>query len=230
MIQATIPDQLAAQDTLRLKQIWSNLRADSCPRNYNFHLHTVCSDGQLHPHALIQQAVDLGLQGLAITDHHTVEGYNIARRWLEAVQAESKFPLPHLWTGVEITANLLNTEVHLLGYGFDPERSSIRSYLQGTAPAGDRALAEQAISAIQQAGGLAVLAHPERYRLPASQLIPAAVRCGIDGVETYYAYRRTNPWQPTPSQTKRVEKLSRKYNLFNTCGTDTHGLNILLRL
>jgi len=229
MMQATTPYQLAAQDTFRLKRVWSNLQADSCPRSYNFHLHTTCSDGQLHPQALIQQATDLGLRGLAITDHHTVEGYKIARTWLEAEQVKSEFPLPHLWTGVEITASLLDTEVHILGYAFDPEGSSIRSYLRGTAPEGDRALARRAISAIQQAGGVAVLAHPERYRLPASQLVPAAVRCGIDGIEAYYAYRRTNPWQPTPRQTQQVEKLSQKYDLFKTCGTDTHGLNILLR-
>ncbi|MBE9117362.1 PHP domain-containing protein [Lusitaniella coriacea LEGE 07157] len=222
---------LTPQDTHTLTQVWSNLKADSCPHSYNFHLHTHCSDGQLHPEDLIQQAVNLGLKGLAITDHHSVRGYQAAQRWLEEAKIEQPHQqLPHLWTGVEITSTLLNIEVHILGYAFDPNHSALRNYLKGNAPKGNKAKAVNVISAIHQAGGLVVLAHPERYRLPAQKLVPAAVQAGIDGVETYYAYRRTNPWKPTPAQTKQVENLSEQFDLFRTCGTDSHGLNILLRL
>ena len=64
----------------------------------------------------------------------------------------------------------------------------VAGYLQGSRPKGERALAGQVIASIQQAGGLAVLAHPERYRRSATELIPAAAKLNIDGVETYYAY------------------------------------------
>lgn len=77
---------------------------------------------------------------------------------------------------------------------------------------------------------MVVLAHPERYRLPARDLIPAAAKLGIDGVETYYAYRNVNPWQPTPEQTERVQELADAYGLFNTCGTDTHGMDLRVRV
>jgi hypothetical protein len=86
------------------------------------------------------------------------------------------------------------------------------------------------IVALHQAGGLAVLAHPERYRRSAAELIPVAAHLGIDGVETYYAYGNPEPWQPSPNQTQKVKQLSATYNLLNTCGTDTHGLNLLRRL
>jgi predicted metal-dependent phosphoesterase TrpH len=227
----------AARDSDALKQVWETIQVDSCPYSYNFHLHTVCSDGQLKPEALIEQAANIGLKGLAITDHHTVRGYEAAQFWLEETRVRQREALegrdrqlPHLWVGVEITACLLEVEVHILGYAFDPDRAAIQPYLQERELKGYEARADRVIAAIQQAGGLAVLAHPERYPKPASQLIPAAVESGIDGVETYYAYRKTNPWQPTPAKTEKVKQLSEKYGLFNTCGTDSHGLDILLRL
>ena len=78
----------AAQDSSALKQVWSTIGPNSCPQSYNFHMHTICSDGQLAPEALIEQAVSIGLQGLAITDHHSVQGYNRAQRWLEQTRIQ----------------------------------------------------------------------------------------------------------------------------------------------
>jgi len=49
-------------------------------------------------------------------------------------------------------------------------------------------------------------------------------------METYYAYDNPQPWRTSPKQTQRVQDLSAAYNLFNTCGTDTHGRNLLQRL
>lgn len=222
---------VAAQDRQALGQVWQNIQPDSCPYSYNFHMHTICSDGQLKPEELIQQAVKIGLKGLAITDHHSVNGYQVAQSWLEELQRSSpSTPVPHLWTGMEITADLSGAEVHILGYAFDPKHPAMQPYLQGKEPQQDDALAAAAIAALHQAGGLAVLAHPERYRRPAKELIPLAADLGIDGVETYYAYGNPDPWQPSPTQTQQVKQLSEAYNLFNTCGTDTHGLNLLRRI
>lgn len=230
LVRASASFQDATQNTQALKEVWKTIQADSCPHSYNFHMHTICSDGQLKPEELIQQAVGIGLKGLAITDHHSVGGYQIAQSWLEEQQKSHPHPLPHLWIGTEITASLLGTEVHILGYGFDPEHPSFEHYLQGTAPQGHDAQAANVIVALHQAGGLAVLAHPERYRLPAEQLIPVAVQLGIDGVETYYAYNNPTPWKPSPKPTQKVKELAAIYGLFNTCGTDTHGKNLLQRL
>ena len=230
--QASDSPQIAAQlQQQALKQVWENIQPDSCPYSYNFHMHTMYSDGQLKPKDLIDQAIAIGLKGLAITDHHTIGGYQIAQSWLEHCQQESpSTPVPHLWAGVEITADLLGTEVHILGYAFDPEHPSLQSYLQGKAPQQSEAQAAAIIVALHQAGGLAVLAHPQRYRRSADELIPVAAQLGIDGVETYYAYNNPEPWQPSPNQTKQVKRLSATYNLLNTCGTDTHGLNLLRRI
>jgi Predicted metal-dependent phosphoesterases (PHP family) len=64
-----------AQNISALKQVFQTIDADSCPGSYNFHMHTVYSDGRLQPEALMEQAIARGLKGLAITDHHSTQGY-----------------------------------------------------------------------------------------------------------------------------------------------------------
>lgn len=228
-------------DAQALRQIFNSVDGASCPHTYNFHMHTVCSDGKLTPAALMEQVVAIGLQGFAITDHHTLAGYHQAKSWLEDWRWRHPTPIhrrptaqgggaPRLFTGVEITSLLANTEVHLLGYGFAPHHEAIAPYLQGHAPRGTLKAAEAVINAIQTAGGLVVLAHPARYRQPADLLIEAAVSLGIDGVEAYYAYGNPDIWQPCPRQTPTIEALAQHHGLLTTCGTDTHGLNLQRRL
>ena len=217
------PLSAAAQE---IKEVFETINAESCPHHYNFHMHTLCSDGQLHPDALIQQAIAIGLKGLAITDHHTVAGFVCARQW----QAENPSSPPiKLWSGIEITASLLDSSVHILGYGFDVDHPILVPYLQGRSPMGQSARASRVIDAIHGANGIAVLAHPHRYRQPAAMLIPEAVQQGIDGVEVYYAYDNVQPWRPSPQHTQASEHLAQKYNLLGTCGTDSHGLSLLHR-
>jgi predicted metal-dependent phosphoesterase TrpH len=215
-----------------LKQVFRKINAQSCPRYFNFHMHTVYSDGQLQPEELVQQAIAIGLKGLAITDHHTVDGYRVALSYLDDLKSRPhlKHIVPEVWTGVEINANLLDVEVHILGYAFDLEHPSIAPYLQRKTTVGKTYQAQNAIAAIHQAGGLAILAHPARYKRSHQELIPAAVDAGIDGVEAFYAYNNPSPWHPSPKQSAEVQLLANCYGLFNTCGTDTHGLSLLQRL
>jgi predicted metal-dependent phosphoesterase TrpH len=230
---ASIDRAHASQDLPALRAVFATIDADSCPQTYNFHMHTNHSDGQLHPDLLVQQAIDIGLKGFAITDHHQVSGFYAAQDYLIGWQRRSEnvgLPVPHLWTGMEITACLLDVLVHILGYAFNPHHTALADYLTGESPQGAIAQADRVISAIHQAGGIAVLAHPGRYRKTKEELIPAAVAIGIDGVETYYAYNNPKPWTPSPHQTAEVQQLSQTYHLLNTCGTDTHGLDLTYRV
>lgn len=225
----------ASEDAATLKKVFQSIDAQSCPHFFNFHTHTTYSDGKLKPQESIEQAIEIGLQGLAITDHNTVGGYEVARGYLdyrtkELLAANSDRSIPYLWIGVEINAELLGSDVHILGYAFNPKHLSIEMYLQGNIIKGNEGKADRVIAAIHDAGGLAVLAHPFRYRRSPDELIAEAARLGIDGVETYYAYGNPNPWQPSPEQTKTVQQLSAYYGLLNTCGTDTHGVSLLLRI
>ena len=214
-----------------LRQVFQSVDAQSCPNVFNFHLHTVHSDGKLQPSTLMEQAIAIGLQGLAITDHHSIGGYQTAQLWLEDWKwRNSDDNTPYLWSGVEINANLLDVEVHILAYAFEPEHHSLQPYLQRKPTTGKEYQAHNVIAAIQKAGGLAVLAHPVRYKRSHFDLIPAAVERGIDGVETFYAYKNPKPWTPSVLETQQVQQLADEYQLFNTCGTDTHGLSLLQRL
>lgn len=216
-----------------LKQVFQNINAQSCPRCFNFHMHTVHSDGRLQPHDLIAQAIAIGLEGLAITDHHTINGYRVAQEYLHQLQLrnpELTSTAPSLWTGVEINAGLLDVEVHILGYAFDAQHPSIAPYLNRKTVTGADYRAANVIAAIHQAGGLAVLAHPARYKRSHFDLIPAAADAAIDGVEAFYAYNNPNPWSSSPRETEQVQNLATMYDLLTTCGTDTHGLNLLQRL
>lgn len=215
----------------QLKQVFQTIKAESCPRVFNFHMHTVHSDGRLRPEELIQQAIAIGLQGLAITDHHTTSGYHVAHDWLENWLSDNpEKTAPQLWSGVEINANLLGSEVHILGYAFDPSHPFIQPYLQRKTTVGEDYQAANVIAAIHRAGGIAVLAHPARYKRSHYDLIPAIAQAGVDGVETYYAYNNPNPWRPSLVETQQVAHLANSYDLLNTCGTDTHGLSLLQRL
>lgn len=228
---ATHSVKTAAQDTKRLKSVWETIDSASCPRSYNFHLHTIASDGRLTPSQLLQQAIATQLKGFAITDHHSVASFHHVEKELSLLTSDNtENNLPYLWTGVEITSQLLGTEVHILGFGFDPDSPYLSLYLQGDKPQGIAAKAERVIDCIHQADGLAVLAHPERYRISAKKLIPAAAKLGIDGVETYYSYNNPPVWRPSPGKTELVADLAEKYDLLSTCGTDTHGMSILQRL
>ncbi len=211
-----------APTAAQLRQVLQEIGPHSCPLHYNFHLHTRCSDGQMDPLDLAAQARQHGLKGLAITDHHTLKGYEQAQSYLDQPGD------PLLWSGIEITAQLLGCEVHILGYGFHPSDPGLKPFTRGETipdlPAGE------AIQAIQAAGGLAVLAHPFRYLLPAEEVVAAAAELGVDGLEVYYAYKNPPVWAPSPEVTSHAEDLANRYGLLKTCGTDSHGPSILRRI
>jgi predicted metal-dependent phosphoesterase TrpH len=214
-----------------LRHVFSSVSAKSCPERLNFHLHTVFSDGRMQPEDIVNQAIAAKVSHIAITDHHTVEGYLIAKRMLQRLQQSTpELTLPQLWVGVEINASLIFNEVHILGYGFDPDHSAMQPYLQGHTTAGLDYQCFSVIKAIHLAGGLAVLAHPARYRRSAEDLIAAAANLGIDGLETYYGYDHCDPWYPSPKQMVIVKHLGDRHKLLHTCGTDSHGLKISRRL
>jgi MFS family permease len=73
-------------------------------------------------------------------------------------------------------------------------------------------------------GGLALLAHPARYRLPHRRLIAAAADLGFDGAEVWYDYAMRPRWQPTELVCEAIAADLERRGLLMSCGTDTHGL------
>lgn len=89
------------------------------------HCHTVFSDGTETPHELVRRAKEIGLHGVAITDHDTTAG------WSQAQQASSELGLP-LVRGTEITAQDGEISVHMLAYQYDPRSRRICDLFRST--------------------------------------------------------------------------------------------------
>lgn len=75
----------------------------------DLHSHTTESDGTDTPAELVAIALDAGLEALAITDHDTLAGYELAKPVAEAAGLE-------LLCGIELSTRFQNQTVHLLGY------------------------------------------------------------------------------------------------------------------
>ena len=206
-----------------LEQVLQGVHSGSCPGELNFHCHTLHSDGSLRPEELASQAASLGLRHLAITDHHSTAALEPAGQTLERL-AQQGSAVPQLWSGIEISCLLEGCLVHVLGLDFDAQARALEPYRQGQAPVGQVLRAEEVVKRIHGAGGLALLAHPGRYRKPFGPLIDAAAALGFDGAEAYYDYAMAPHWQPTPLVCDAIASQLEKLGLLRSCGTDSHGL------
>lgn len=78
----------------------------------DLHVHTNFSDGMFTPEKVVKKAIELGLRGIAITDHDCVDGIS------PAIQAAAGTGL-EIIPGVEISTIKKDTEIHILGYFID---------------------------------------------------------------------------------------------------------------
>jgi len=208
-----------------LRAVLEQSGPDRCPDQFNFHCHTLCSDGSLEPLDLICQATALGLNHLAVTDHHSTRAIQPMQAWLEE-QRQHGASVPTLWTGVEISALLKGCLVHVLALGFELDHPALRIYCRGDAVVGEPLRAQSVVQAIHSAGGLAVLAHPARYRLGPGELIDAAAELGFDGGEAWYDYDMNPSWTPSPLVCDAIASQLENLGLLRTCGTDSHGIDL----
>jgi len=79
----------------------------------DLHIHSTTSDGRLTPAEVVKEAAERGLNFMSLTDHDTVDGIAPAKA---AVQS---FPGLKLIPGIEISTDIPDGEVHVLGYFID---------------------------------------------------------------------------------------------------------------
>jgi predicted metal-dependent phosphoesterase TrpH len=95
--------------------------ADIGSAKIDLHAHTTASDGDSTPACLVELAQRRGIKTLAITDHDTTRGYELAAKLpTDTVQ---------LVAGVEITTRFQDRETHLLAYFFDPSNRPLQNLL-----------------------------------------------------------------------------------------------------
>ncbi len=86
----------------------------------DLHIHTTCSDGQYSPAETMCMAHKAGVTVTAVSDHDTVSGI------AEAKTAAEQYGMI-FFPGIEISVQG-SKELHILGYGIDPENASLRSF------------------------------------------------------------------------------------------------------
>jgi 3',5'-nucleoside bisphosphate phosphatase len=93
----------------------------------DLHLHSLVSDGDLAPDALVSEAGRRGLEEISITDHDTVAAYS----WEDgAVFEVARRAGVALRVGVELDADLEGTEVHVLGFDLRLEDGDLLAHLE----------------------------------------------------------------------------------------------------
>lgn len=249
--------------------------------NADLHCHSNASDGRLSPTELVDLAVELGVELLALTDHDSVDG-------LQAAAARASERGLAFVPGVELSVTWENRTLHVLGLNIDACNTTLQFALQelqrqrkqraeqmaqrleyvgladGLRRAADcanggqitrthfaRLLVEdglckdlkqafkrylgagkpacvrsqwidlsQAIKAIHAAGGLAVLAHPLRYRLSGAwrdRMYKAFKQAGGDGLEVSCGASQQ------PHELDELRRQALAHGLLASRGSDFHG-------
>lgn len=80
---------------------------------FDLHTHTMFSDGTTTPEQNVRAALELGLDGLGVTDHDTTEPFERARSAADGTDLE-------VVLGTEFSAEHEGFSVHVLGFWIDP--------------------------------------------------------------------------------------------------------------
>jgi 3',5'-nucleoside bisphosphate phosphatase len=89
----------------------------------DLHIHTKHSDGACTVDEVLQMAAERGLGVISITDHDNVDAYPAA------VERGTQLGIDVI-TGVELSCNIGQTDIHVLGYAIDTDNPTLRSKLQ----------------------------------------------------------------------------------------------------
>ncbi len=89
----------------------------------DLHLHSYFSDGFLSPSDLIDKVAAAGIKIASLTDHDSVDGVAEAKE-------RAKFHGIEIINGIEISTDVEDKEVHLLGYFINTEDESLIKYIK----------------------------------------------------------------------------------------------------
>lgn len=91
----------------------------------DLHIHSNASDGRLSPVDIILQAAERGLSVIAITDHDSVDGI------ASAVVTAKAFSRLRVIPGIELSTDVPQGEIHVLGYFIDYTDHEFQFILEG---------------------------------------------------------------------------------------------------
>jgi len=91
----------------------------------DLHIHSNASDGRFSPDAIVRMAAGLDLKYISLTDHDSMAGIPAA------LKAARDFPKLTVIPGVEISTEVPEGEVHMLGYFIDFTSAGLQQSLEG---------------------------------------------------------------------------------------------------
>lgn len=89
----------------------------------DLHIHTTYSDGFCTPKEIVQRANELDLRIISITDHDNLSGIKETQEYAAQYGIE-------VIPGVELSSDIGDFEVHILGYFLDIDNEELNRYLQ----------------------------------------------------------------------------------------------------
>ena len=182
----------------------------------NLHIHTNYSDGKGNFAKFIKDSDKF--KAISISDHNTIQGYlenKINENVIPAVEFD-------VWCGYIF--------MHLLAYGIDFKSEELKPFLAKSKKETEMDIVrifakrdiKKLITAIHNAGGIAVIAHPACcWAFSLDRFFKKLKSLGLDGAEVYYPYSRHRGVIKFHT-VEAVKKFAQKYDLIMTGGTDLH--------
>ena len=146
-----MPDRPAARRSRRHAPGADGAVVPPAPSSVDLHTHSIRSDGVLRPAELIRDVAAAGVRVFSLTDHDTLAGYR------DLVDAGAVPDGMTLIPGVEINAlvtrdlGLWEWELHILGFGMDPDDEAFEAALSRQRGA-RRARFDRTVSLLRQIG------------------------------------------------------------------------------
>jgi len=133
----------------------------------DLHVHTIYSqDSLLAPEDLIEQALQVGLDGICVMDHNSLQVSEVVEEFAEGTQLK-------VFRGVEVTTDL----GHILVYGLKPEQwEQFGGRLERPA--------QELVDYVRSFGGVCIPAHPYRFG-PGALEDKIETLVGIFAIEAY---------------------------------------------
>ncbi|MCR5279124.1 MAG: Cof-type HAD-IIB family hydrolase [Lachnospiraceae bacterium] len=96
----------------------------------DLHVHSNRSDGTYTVKELVDYAIQKNLSAMALTDHDTVDGIDEMLAYAESLRASGAKGVPEIIPGIELSTDLDNKDVHVVGLYVNHKSPAFVKYLQ----------------------------------------------------------------------------------------------------
>lgn len=95
----------------------------------DLHIHTNYSDGVFTPQKVVDAAIDVNLDLIALTDHDNILSFKVAQDYLKQLEKENKKTIQVI-QGIEVNTIYKSNEIHILGYFMDTENEDFQNLIK----------------------------------------------------------------------------------------------------